>query len=57
MCVGLMTPIGKFYKKDGEEMLVHKCQKCRIVRWNRVAGDDSFEEIAKLPEVSDPREF
>ncbi|MFA6981935.1 MAG: RNHCP domain-containing protein [Patescibacteria group bacterium] len=55
-CGGLMEPIGKFYKSDGEEMLVHRCQKCGFVRWNRVAGDDSLELIEKLPVVEDPRD-
>lgn len=54
-CGGLMKPIGKFTKKDGEEVLVHKCESCGFIRWNRVAGDDSFEEVAKLPLVGDPR--
>ena len=54
-CGGLMQPIGKFYKEDGEEVLVHKCEKCGFVRWNRVAGDDSFEAVDKLPVVDDPR--
>lgn len=51
-CGGIMHPIGKFYKKDGEEMLVHKCEVCGFVRWNRVAGDDSEEELGKLPVLS-----
>lgn len=55
ICRGLMPPIGRFYKADGEEMLVHKCNKCGFIRWNRVAGDDSLEEVAKLGEVADPR--
>lgn len=54
-CGGLMKPIGKFYKEDGEEMLVHECEKCGFVRWNRVAGDDSFEGMEGLAEVDDPR--
>lgn len=54
-CGGLMEPIGKFYKEDGEEVIVHKCQKCGFVRWNRVAGDDSFEEVEKLSVIEDPR--
>ena len=48
-CVGFMAPVGKFHKKDGEEMLVHKCQKCGFVRWNRVAGDDV--DLTGLPEI------
>ncbi|MBD3366224.1 RNHCP domain-containing protein [candidate division WWE3 bacterium] len=54
-CDGLMQPVGKFYKEDGEEVLVHKCIDCGFLRWNRVAGDDSFEAVAALPEVPDPR--
>ncbi|HDQ88714.1 MAG TPA: RNHCP domain-containing protein [candidate division WWE3 bacterium] len=54
-CRGKMAPIGKFYKSDGEEMLVHKCQKCGFIRWNRVAGDDSLGEMEKLPVIPDPR--
>ena len=48
-CGGLMGPTGKKYKKDGEEVLIHKCQKCGFVRWNRVAGDDSIEMVDNLP--------
>jgi ribosome biogenesis GTPase len=47
-CGGLMAPIGKMYKKDGEEVLVHKCKKCGEIRKNRVAGDDSYEVIENL---------
>jgi DNA-directed RNA polymerase subunit RPC12/RpoP len=50
-CGAIMPAIGKFYKPDGEEMLVHKCIKCGQIRKNRVAGDDSYEEINKLPVV------
>jgi len=42
---------------DGEEMLVHECMKCGFIRWNRVAGDDSFDEIEKLAIVQDPRKL
>jgi len=27
LCGGLMAPIGKLYKPNGEEVLVHKCDK------------------------------
>lgn len=49
ICQGLMPATAKIYKPDGEEVLVHTCQKCGMTRKNRVAGDDSYEEIAKLP--------
>ena len=47
-CGGLMKPIGKFLKPDGEVMLVHQCEKCGIIRKNRIAGDDSFKIIENL---------
>ena len=43
-----MRPIGKVFKKDGEEVLVHKCVKCGEISKNRVAGDDSLEASSKL---------
>ena len=51
-CCGEMKPIGKTYKKDGEEMIVHQCVKCGVIRKNRVAGDDSYSEVAKLAEMT-----
>ncbi len=31
-CGSLMVPVGKVYKPDGEEVVVHKCQKCGEIR-------------------------
>jgi ribosome biogenesis GTPase / thiamine phosphate phosphatase len=47
-CLGLMPAVSKMYKEDGEEVLVHKCAKCGLVRKNRVAGDDNSSLIEKL---------
>lgn len=47
-CKGLMQPVGKIIKDDGEEVIVHKCTKCGDIRKNRVAGDDSFKEVENL---------
>lgn len=47
-CGGPMPAIGKIYKPDGEEVLVHKCDKCGMIRKNRIAGDDSFEGVENL---------
>jgi len=44
-----MEPIGKMIKKDGEEVLVHKCRSCSEIRKNRAAGDDSVEVVDNLP--------
>ena len=30
-CRGIMKPTGKMYKPDGEEVLVHTCEKCGFV--------------------------
>jgi DNA-directed RNA polymerase subunit RPC12/RpoP len=51
-CGGSMKPIGKTFKKDGEEMIVHKCEKCGVTSKNRIAGDDSFEGVEKLEVVA-----
>lgn len=48
-CGGLMPAIGKMYKPDGEEVLLHQCQKCGIDRKNRVAGDDALKAVEELP--------
>lgn len=47
-CLGIMDPIAKFYKKKDEEVIVHKCRKCGFIRYNRIAGDDSFELVEGL---------
>lgn len=44
-----MKPVGKLLKKDLEEVIVHKCQKCGEIRKNRVAGDDDFGLVESLP--------
>lgn len=55
-CKGIMPAIGKIYKPDGEEVLIHKCNSCGLLRKNRVAGDDSLNLIENLPEL-DVKEF
>lgn len=55
-CHGLMKPIGKMYKPDGEEVLIHKCVKCSFVRKNRIAGDDSEKLVEQLEIINLPLE-
>lgn len=43
-----MKPIGVVSRTDGEELLIHQCQGCYCITKNRIAGDDSEEEIKKL---------
>jgi len=51
-CKGLMEPVDLAFKKDGELMIVHKCDLCRKISTNRIAGDDSVREIIKIAEKS-----
>jgi len=52
-CDGKMSPVAKLIKPDGEEVVVHKCEKCGFVRKNRVAGDDSIKLVDDLVVVED----
>lgn len=47
-CFGLMKPIAVFTRRTGEYVLVHKCEKCGFERYNRIAGDDDFEEVCLI---------
>lgn len=57
-----MKPIGvtfKNTKKDkygeeelGEIMIVHECRKCGEISKNRIASDDSEDEIIRIAEKS-----
>ena len=44
-----MAPVGGFTRRDGEHMIVHECLRCALVRHNRVAADDDFERVSRLP--------
>jgi DNA-directed RNA polymerase subunit RPC12/RpoP len=48
VCRGMMEPIGIWVKSDGEWSLIHRCVKCGSLRTNRIAGDDSYEELMRL---------
>ncbi len=50
-CGGLMAPIGRFERPDGEEVIVHRCERCGQERHNRVAADDSIGGVRDLPVV------
>lgn len=49
-CHGSMKPIGLTNKKDGEIMIIHKCEKCGKFSSNRIAGDDDTSVILELVE-------
>jgi len=54
VCGGSMAPIGAFVRRNGEHAVVHRCLTCRFERYNRVAADDYFELVLRLPLV-EPR--
>jgi len=51
LCRGLMEPIGAWVRADGELALLHRCQRCGVIRSNRVAGDDDL--AALQPAIQD----
>lgn len=46
-CKGLMEPVGVEIK-NGEYIIIHRCQKCGKKPRNKTAKEDKFEEILKL---------
>jgi hypothetical protein len=53
-CQGMMAPIGVFERPNGEEVIVHHCERCGFERFNRVGADDDETQVAALPRV-EPR--
>lgn len=61
-CYGLMEPIGLTFKKEGKDkygkvrqgelMLIHRCQGCDEISINRLAGDDEALMVLKIFEDS-----
>jgi hypothetical protein len=53
-CRSLMQPIGVFYRRNLEQVVVHRCLGCGFVRYNRIAADDNPVLLAELP-IVDPQ--
>lgn len=49
-----MAPIGAFTRPKGEHVIVHHCLACGLERYNRMAADDDFMLVLRLPLV-EPR--
>ena len=49
-----MAPIGAFQRPNGEHVVVQRCARCGLERFNRIAADDDFELVLALP-VVEPR--
>lgn len=47
-CHGAMAPVALWVRDDGEWALVHRCERCAVLKSNRVAGDDSPERLLEL---------
>ncbi|MDR1498768.1 MAG: RNHCP domain-containing protein [Rickettsiales bacterium] len=46
-CDGLMEPVA-ILQKDGEFIILHRCQKCGFERKNRVTEDDDKNKLFEL---------
>lgn len=46
-CGGLMKPI-EIQQKNGEFIILHRCEKCGFERKNKVVDGDNFDEIIKI---------
>jgi len=46
-CGGLMKPI-EILQKNGEFIILHKCEKCGFERKNKVSDKDNINTIIKL---------
>lgn len=46
-CEGLLIPFD-IEKVSDNYKIIYKCEKCNIIKKNKVANDDSFDEILKI---------
>lgn len=53
-CRSLMEPVGLTTRRNGEQMIVHRCLGCHVERVCRVAADDHPLSIMRLPLVQHP---
>lgn len=49
-----MEPIGLCTRRNGEQMIVHRCLGCEVDRVCRVAADDHPLTIMRLPLIAHP---
>lgn len=53
-CGSLMAPAGTFFRRNGEQVVVHHCLGCGIERHNRIAADDSPLLLMRLALLAPP---
>lgn len=47
-CKGLMRPIAIWVRPDGEWCILQRCERCGLIRANRIASDDDEKALLKL---------
>lgn len=47
-CRSLMAPVGTYFRRNGEQVIVHRCLGCDVERHCRVAADDHFISCMRL---------
>lgn len=50
-CGAIMAPVAAFVRRKGEHAIVHRCLACGFERYNRIAADDNFASVMRLPVV------
>jgi hypothetical protein len=50
-CLARMAPVGVFARRNGEQVLVHRCLGCGFERHCRVAADDNVATVMRLAVV------
>lgn len=53
-CRSLMEPIGTAFRRNGEQVIVHRCLGCGEVRYCRAAADDHPLVCMRLPPMPLP---
>jgi hypothetical protein len=53
-CRSLMEPIGTAFRRNGEQVIVHRCLGCEEVRYCRAAADDHLLVCMRLPPMELP---
>lgn len=53
-CRALMPAVGTYFRPDGEQMIVHRCNGCEAERTNRIAADDNPAVLRRLVLVPPP---
>jgi DNA-directed RNA polymerase subunit RPC12/RpoP len=46
-CCGAMAPVA-VWLRAGEWALLHRCERCAVIRSNRIAGDDHIQTLLAL---------